>query len=542
MAAACTNEDLFVTNPDDNGAGEVKMITETISATNGDEATRADVAADAKFTWSTGDQIAVHVSDGKYYTTEALAAGGSKSAEFTVTYPDGQARDAYAVYPASIVDAVNYGLGGTNLNVILPGSYTLAQVSSTTTPCPMIATNTPGSGWTFKQLCGLVRLTVKGIPADAIGMVIQFPGNKVNGSFSVTNPTSADPTIATSAPSIGEDKITVTFAAGTTEATVNIPLPAGKYDDVYITPVSSSKKVAALRHINAGGYTAARARARRLTTTMVSFSVSASKKVIFSLGNLQATYDGSSWTWGFAAHQYDRIGSAPGNTTITTETKESSEPYAKLSSDGTVDLFGRSTASTYYGIATTSTASYYNLAFKDWGNIDIDGNGANYWFTLSKDEWCYLTGRYTCRSNGGTVGGVDNALSTKAVITEIGVKGFIIFPDNYSGLTPTGVTWSAASIQDGSYKNSEKGFATTVATLKAWDALEAEGCVFLPVTGTRVGPSVYFNFSSNEDWSCYWSSTYDTNAKVLRFNSDGFDPNQSWNEFYGESVRLVHEL
>ena len=57
-----------------NGTGEVKMITDTITAINGDASgtSRADVAADASFSWSTGDQIAVHVSDGKYYTTEAL--------------------------------------------------------------------------------------------------------------------------------------------------------------------------------------------------------------------------------------------------------------------------------------------------------------------------------------------------------------------------------------------------------------------------------------------------------------------------------------
>ena len=161
IAAACSNEDSLVTNPANNGAGDVKMITETISATNGDDATRAAVDADAKFTWTAGDQIAVHVSDGKYYTTEALAAGGSKCAEFTVNYPDGESRDAFAVYPASIVSATaaNYGQSGSPLDVTLPSSYTLAEVSGTTTPCPMIATNATGSGWTFKQLCGLLRLT-----------------------------------------------------------------------------------------------------------------------------------------------------------------------------------------------------------------------------------------------------------------------------------------------------------------------------------------------------------------------------------------------
>lgn len=530
---------------------EVEMITETITGSR-DVSTKVTIDnTSGAFAWTaTNDLVAVHVSTG-VYVTSAGASTSAKSATFDVTYPAGATRDAFAVFPSTIVaaDAANYGQEGHTLDVTLPSSYTLAQVSGETSPCPMIATNDPGSSeWSFKQLCGLLRLTVNGIPADATGLVIQFPGNKVRGAFSISSPEPGTSTIETGAPGVGEDKITITFDTAPSSATINIPLPTGDYEDVYITPVGSSTKVAAVRHIKAGGYTARAAYAKKLTTTLVSFSVSSSRKVIMSPGNLQATYNASAetWKWGFAAHQYDRIGNAAGNTIITTVIKESSEPYAKLSGNGTVDLFGRSTAATYYGIAT-SNGDYYSATFKDWGNIDIDGNGVNYWFTLSRDEWCYLTGRKvsgnsnTCRNNG-TVGGVANALSTKAIITEIGMKGFIIFPDNYSGLTPDGVTWSADSIQDGSYKNTEKGFATTIATLQAWEALEAEGCIFLPVVGTRVGSNIYFNYSSNEDWSCYWSSTTDGDSKVLRFNSDGFDPNNGWNKFYGEAVRLVHEL
>jgi len=43
-----------------------------------------------------------------------------------------------------------------------------------------------------------------------------------------------------------------------------------------------------------------------------SFSVSATKKVCFSQGNLQ--YQGSTNSWRFATHQYDFIGNAAGNT------------------------------------------------------------------------------------------------------------------------------------------------------------------------------------------------------------------------------------
>ena len=65
LTAACSNEDdTFLSGFENNGVGNTKMITETITATSGDDATRAAIAADAKFSWSAGDQIAVHVSDG----------------------------------------------------------------------------------------------------------------------------------------------------------------------------------------------------------------------------------------------------------------------------------------------------------------------------------------------------------------------------------------------------------------------------------------------------------------------------------------------
>ncbi|MBQ7182313.1 MAG: hypothetical protein IJR87_13615 [Bacteroidaceae bacterium] len=105
LTAACSNEDdTILPGGENNGAGDVKMITETVMATDGDGsgATRAAVDASAAFTWSAGDEIAVHVSDGAYYTTTALAAGGSNTAEFTVTYPDGQSRDAFAIFPAAV--------------------------------------------------------------------------------------------------------------------------------------------------------------------------------------------------------------------------------------------------------------------------------------------------------------------------------------------------------------------------------------------------------------------------------------------------------
>lgn len=277
LAVACNNEDNpFLPGNENNGTGEVKMITETITATSGDAngTTRADVDAYAKFTWSKYDKIAVHVSDGKYYTTEALAEGdgGSNNADFSVSYPEGKVRDGFAIFPASIVapESENYGQEGHTLDVTLPSSYTLAEVSGTKTPCPMIAANTPGSGWEFKQICGLFRLTVSEIPDDATYLQVDFGGYQVCGDFSIASPNSDEPTLSTSAitgesPTNAGDKIRITDLGGSASVTVNIPLPTGQYDGITISAWNSSNvKVQDL----AFSYTAKRAKGKKMTTSL----------------------------------------------------------------------------------------------------------------------------------------------------------------------------------------------------------------------------------------------------------------------------------
>ena len=235
--------------PADEPVPEVKMITETVTATNGD-GTKASISDGLAFSWTAGDHIAVHVSNGgnhQYVLTSADGASGASvsagSASFTIVYEEGYARDAFAVFPSTLVsvDAASYGQSGTALDLTLPASYTLAQVSGITTPCPMIATNTPEEGWTFKQLCGLLRLTVGGIPTDdGTYLKVDFGGRQVSGTFSIASPvTPGTSTIATSSCS-ADDKITITELGGVSEVTVNLPLPVGESGDVVVTAFNGS--------------------------------------------------------------------------------------------------------------------------------------------------------------------------------------------------------------------------------------------------------------------------------------------------------------
>ena len=216
------------------------------------------------------------------------------------------------------------------------------------------------------------------------------------------------------------------------------------------------------------------------------FSVSATKKVYFSKGNLQATYKNSSWTWSFADHQYDAFGEAGANTLINGD--------GTVSADGSVDLFGwvgensAFTGMAAFGISNNDTNSAYGNtngeALKnDWGTnaISNGGNVANYgWRTLTNDEWNYVL---TTRA------GAD---SKKGAATVNNVAGWILLPDAWT--LPAGASFTAGK---------GSGFTTNSYTAEQWAVMESAGAVFLPVTGTRHGSTVQYSTTQG----CYWSVT-----------------------------------
>ena len=220
------------------------------------------------------------------------------------------------------------------------------------------------------------------------------------------------------------------------------------------------------------------------------FSVSATKKVYFSKGNLRATTNdnGSSWTWSFADRQYSAVGNAAANTSI--------NGNGTVSANGSVDLFGWVGASSSFtddnmaafGISNSETSSDYgNVAGealkKDWGTnaISNGGNVANYgWRTLTNDEWNYVVSTRA------------DADSKKGAATVSGVKGWILLPDAWT--LPAGVSFTAGAAS---------GYTTNSYTAGEWAVMESAGAVFLPVTGTRHGSTVQFS----TDCGYYWSAT-----------------------------------
>lgn len=220
------------------------------------------------------------------------------------------------------------------------------------------------------------------------------------------------------------------------------------------------------------------------------FSVSETKKVRFSQGNLQAEVDakGAPVAWKFAASQTEFIGSGGANTSL---------------ASGTVDLFGWSTAATTFGISTDQSDATYGGSFKDWGKAFGESSP---WRTLSQAEWNYLL---TGRSVKGTAG---TALDNTCTLTTVSsVKGLVIYPDGYTG-----------DLANGNIP---------------------EGCVFLPAAGYRSAATI-----TGSAKGYYWSGTEATVAAdgtvyCLVFLDSAVYPGTDGigNRCQGSSVRLVSD-
>ena len=242
------------------------------------------------------------------------------------------------------------------------------------------------------------------------------------------------------------------------------------------------------------------------------FSVSSTKQVYFSQGNLQ--YQASTGIWRFAANQYDIIGNDNANI---------SSSYA-----GWIDLFGWGTGS---NPVLTSTDDNYYSTFTDWGAnaISNGGNKANLWRTLTKDEWVYL---FYTRANAATLFGLGSVN---------GVNGTIVLPDNW--VLPAGVSFTASTTQgladtQGVYYYNSQGdnFSHNTYTMEQWSVLESDGAIFLPSAGARWGTEVV----NVGEISIYWSATPD---KALFFDANALNPQlDDIYRCYGLSVRLVQEV
>lgn len=229
---------------------------------------------------------------------------------------------------------------------------------------------------------------------------------------------------------------------------------------------------------------------------LVPFSVSATKNVYFSQGNLQYNamlgthqcVDNSTkkGTWRFAGNQWDIM--AEDNT-------NHSSSY-----NGWIDLFAWGTSgyiykpdslyqsSTSYSSNHLAISSDIEYTRHDWGYYNAISNADHSfeWRTLNHDEWDYLLSNH------------DWYLATVN-----NIKGMILLPDSYE--EPTYIYHVFHDIY----------FAKYLYNIKTWKLLENQGAVFLPKAGqlscSYLGTVSY----GTETRVTYWtSSLYSYNAST----------------------------
>ena len=211
------------------------------------------------------------------------------------------------------------------------------------------------------------------------------------------------------------------------------------------------------------------------------FSVSDTKQVKFSQGNLQ--YQASTDTWRFAENQYDYV---------------NNDVWSGM--EGWGDLFRWGT----YNNPTNTGDDYEDYStFVDWGvnKISNGGNKTGLWRTLTADEWAYIS----------KVRNRATSLRGKATINGT-FKGVVILPDNWKD--------TDMFVPGGDYNSNEYTFSD-------WKIMESKGAVF------------FYSYWDSGD--AYWTSSVvysNFKGKIVPMTSGGGDT--YYDSYY--PVRLVQDV
>lgn len=254
------------------------------------------------------------------------------------------------------------------------------------------------------------------------------------------------------------------------------------------------------------------------------FSVSATKQVYFSQGNLQ--YNKSTQTWSFLEHQFNLV---------EVDDQDVGDNYTD---QNVIGLFGWGTSgynhgavcfqpwntprgySKYYAYGSYQYNLYDQGGIADWGYnaISNGGNVINSWRTLSYEEWTYL---FSGRANANKKFGQGKVGA---------INGLIILPDDWT--IPSGL----------SFVSGDGAFTRNVYSLEEWENMEISGAVFFPIGGYRRDTIVNI-----DNKGFYWTSSaggaYDSKFLIISSGSHIFGSTASYNSMrgYGMSVRLVRD-
>lgn len=515
--AACSKNNEVINEPQN----EDKAITETLTLKAETKVTMTDAR---ELAWEDGDKIAVWTgtsdSSGEFQTCLV------DSDLITVSLADASYhRFNYAVkYSGSTLPALSSG----TLSITLPDEYDYDDVSGTKNPVPFVAKSlyTEGTTLSFRAVGALARIAVPGIPATANKLVVTFDKD-VTGSFAVSGPDTAAPSIAASA-ATSKNVVTVNITPNTdyAGAVINIPVPTGS---ISVTSVVAKLDDAVIASVNSvvSGWNAARAHGKKATAAFAPSMAS----MVLAPGNLYT----SSGTLAISPNCYVNIfnNSSVDDYNTSDNTKYSSanrthfncnELYFLMNSSGTGNMPSKDNATTNYDNAST----YATLIKNDFGD------GKN-WHVPSQTDWQAIFSNTPSRPGSKldlTIGSSapvekDNSHFLRITVCDYNGElgngaedafcGFLLFPDNVA-LSATFVALDIADINKTSNSSGDAtntAFTRTKITKENLDKLISEGCAFLPAAG--MVNNVAF---SNHNLVCnYLSSTQSSASNDVRLRA-----------------------
>ncbi len=521
VMTACSNDDNDMTEAP-VAPSTSKTIPYTVTVSGGEATTRATVDGNNKtLRFATGDKLYITGTNIKGVLNITAGVGESSDATFsgTLTYSgSGSPSDGLSL-TATLVSAQQ--TVGNQVSVDGAGAVTVNY------PIAAYCTSVNDAVQQYSKLTGTSTYSAKSFSLNQQTAFLNFVITFDDGTT----------TSGTTLSAVVKDGETTLCTANVTTTTEN-----GNVVAKFVLPVASSTTLTsptvkmgdkdAIRFSGAATLSPKVYNVKRIQAYPGAingkFSVSSTKKVYFSKGNLRATTSdkGANWTWAFAEHQWDKIGGKDQDGNGTSTGNNYIDGNGTLSANGTVDLFGWSTSATRFGIHNSNSNSTYSGVFVDWGSAIGTG-----WRTLTKDEWWYLlspSGSHRTPSSGMQY--------IKAQVN--GVNGLIVFPDDWSN--------SYHPLSSEYVNNNAISFENIKITESTWvNDFETHGAVFLPVAGQRlVNDNNKVQYPNGRGH--YWSATSAGDETAYRVYFTGSSSEWSYgvgsSRRFGYAVRLVRDV
>ncbi|MBQ6684044.1 MAG: hypothetical protein IJM74_08075 [Bacteroidales bacterium] len=438
MTAGCKKDKVYT-----NG------IPATITHYNGGKDAKVYVDAANYSVWHNGDAVKINGYD------ETVTDPNSDN-HYIASITNEQTGTHYAIFPASAASS-SYSVSSTPVTLPAEQTYSVDGNGNQVVDALMAAKGT--KSLKFYNLCALLRVevpantyvnyiavsTVEGDAPMCGSGSVSFSGDVPVLTMSSNNPTvvklnveasRADGKFYVAVPATSGKKFKVSVYYRSTEDDINHYLAKTVWQSTALGIAANE-----IGPVNMGTFE------NRREYVPGQYSVSSTKKVMFSRGNLQ--YMGGTYTdessWKFNQNQYD---------------------VGQYNSAGNSNYFSQYTNAVSNPAVLANNVSGTTI---DWGTL-FDHSDNIHWFTLTEDEWLYLL-------NSRVGAGIVDHSYTRGNVA--GVNGMILFPDGFDFSNfPT-----AAGSAPTSYDAEATDYETCTYTAEQWSWLEKEGCVFLPAGG-----------------------------------------------------------